>query len=167
MSEGLGTSGWEWKGLNNYMLTAGGHTLTIAYREDGANLDKLCITNDMNAPTGIGKTADIVCLSDTITPVSGIIDVIDGSDTYTLGQNYPNPFTGNTTIAFEITSDTYVSLKVFSILGEEITELAGKDYSLGMHTVEFDATDLSKGIYFYTIKTDKYSASQKMIIQAE
>jgi hypothetical protein len=56
---------------------------------------------------------------------------------------------------------------VFSILGLEITELAGKEYTTGMHKVVFDAKDVSKGIYFYTIKTDNYSASRKIIIQAE
>ncbi len=167
MYDGLGTSGWEWKGLDNYLLTAGEHALTIAYSEDGANLDKLCITNDTIAPTGIGTTADIVCLPDTTTPVSGIIDVTGRSDTYTLGQNYPNPFADKTTIAFEILCDIYVSLKVFSILGEEITELAGKEYTSGMHIAEFDGIGLSKGIYYYTIKTDKFSTTREMILLNE
>jgi lysophospholipase L1-like esterase len=165
--DGLGTSGWEWKGLSNSSLTAGEHTLTIAYCEDGTNLDKLCITNDTVTPTGMGKPADIVCLPDTTTPAVGIKDVTGGSDNYTLCQNYPNPFTDITTIAFEIPGDTHVSVKLFSLLGEEVAELAGKEYTSGMHIIEFDAKGLSNGIYFYTIKTDSYSASRKMIIQAE
>ncbi|MGD2036194.1 MAG: SGNH/GDSL hydrolase family protein, partial [Bacteroidales bacterium] len=64
----LGTSGWEWKGLDGYSLTAGEHILTIAFSEEGTNLDKLCITYDTNAPAGIGKPADFVCLPDTATP---------------------------------------------------------------------------------------------------
>ena len=51
------------------------------------------------------------------------------------------------------------------MLGEEITELAGKEYSAGSHTIEFNTQNLSKGIYFYTLKADKYSASRKMTIQ--
>ena len=85
---------------------------------------------------------------------------------YALG-NYPNPFNNNTTIAFEIPNDTYVSLKVYNLHGTEIAELAGKKYSQGKHTVEFNSTNLSAGIYFYTIKANKFSASQKMIIQGE
>ncbi len=165
--DGLVSSGWEWKELSNYVLTAGEHILTIAYSEDGTNLDKLCITNDMTVPTAIDISADIVCFPDTAGLSVGMQDVKGGLDHYTMGQNYPNPFTDLTTIPFEIPRDTFVSLKVYSILGEEITEHIGKEYDLGKHSVEFDASGLSKGIYLYTIKTDEYSATRKMIIQTE
>ncbi len=168
MYDELGTSGWEWKEITSYNLTAGEHTLTIAYSEDGAGMDKLCITSDTVAPTWLGKPAEIYCWSDTASPhIDGISDVVSGTNEYNLDQNYPNPFSDKTTIAFEIPHDTFVSLKVFSILGEEITELAGKEYISGRHSINFDASGLSKGIYFYTIKTDTYSASRKMIIQTE
>lgn len=90
-----------------------------------------------------------------------------GTDGYLLGQNYPNPSNGKTTISFEIPDNKYVSLKVFNMLGTEIIELAGKEYSTGKHTVEFDTKNLPKGIYFYTIKAENFSASQKMIVQSE
>ena len=90
-----------------------------------------------------------------------------GIDGYLLEQNYPNPFNENTNISFEIPNDSYVSLKVYNILGVEIAELAGKEYTQGKHTVEFDSGNLSKGIYIYTILVDAYSANQKMIIQRE
>ena len=86
-----------------------------------------------------------------------------GFDGYLLGQNYPNPFNGKTNISFEIPVNTYVSLKVYNMIGTEIIELAGKEYSQGKHIVEFDTKNLAKGIYIYTIKADKFSASQKMI----
>ena len=73
----------------------------------------------------------------------------------------------NTSIDFEIPISAYVSLKVYSMLGEEIAELAGKEYTAGRHTVAFDARKLSGGIYFYTLKAGHFSASRKMIIQTE
>jgi lysophospholipase L1-like esterase len=167
LHDGLGTSGWEWRKLDTFSLATGEHTLTVAHGEDGSNLDKFCITTDTLLPAGLGKPADIVCMPDTTTPVMGIKDVTGGVDTYTLGQNYPNPFADKTTIAFEIIRDTYVSLKVYSVLGEEIAEIAGKEYTSGMHIVEFDAIGLSKGIYYYTIKTNKYSATREMIVLNE
>ena len=94
------------------------------------------------------------------------VNLIEATGGYALG-NYPNPFNNNTTIAFEIPNDTYVSLKVYNLHGTEIAELAGKKYSQGKHTVEFDSANLSAGIYFYTIKANKFSASQKMIIKGE
>ena len=93
--------------------------------------------------------------------------MIKVNNDYVLGQNFPNPFNGKTNISFEIPNDTYVSLKVYNMLGIEIAELVQKKYSQGKHTIEFDSSNLSKGIYFYTIKADKFSASQKMIVQGE
>jgi hypothetical protein len=53
----LGTRGWSWVRLDNFRLKAGKHTLAIAYREDGAKLDKICISNDRYSPVGMGETA--------------------------------------------------------------------------------------------------------------
>jgi hypothetical protein len=61
MSNGLETSGWQWTTLNKYSLTAGEHTLTMGYREDGAKLDKISISNDAYAPEGMGKDAENTC----------------------------------------------------------------------------------------------------------
>ena len=57
MSNNLGTRGWDWVKLANLQLKAGKHKLTIAYREDGAKLDKISISNDRYAPEGMGKPA--------------------------------------------------------------------------------------------------------------
>jgi hypothetical protein len=92
---------------------------------------------------------------------------LQGIDRYRLGKNYPNPFNGKTNISFEIPDRTYVSLKVYNILGTEINELAGKEYSTGKYNIEFDSGTLSKGIYFYILKADNFAASQKMIIQGK
>ena len=86
---------------------------------------------------------------------------------FQLGQNYPNPFNGKTNISFEIPNSTYVFLKVYNMFGTEIIELSEKEYATGINTIEFDTKSLAKGIYIYTIKADKFSASQKMIVQGE
>jgi hypothetical protein len=61
MCDGLTTIGWQWFNLNDYDLTAGEHTLTIAYCEDGAKLDQICISNYPNALAGMGEEAENVC----------------------------------------------------------------------------------------------------------
>ena len=165
--DGSGTGGWEWRRLDNYSLTTGDHALTVAIGEEGVSLDKLCITPDTVAPTGTGKPSDRVCLPDTTSAVVDVPDRLSGPENYTLLQNYPNPFTDKTTIAFEVPGDTYVSLKVVSLLGEEITELAGEEYASGLYTIEVNAEGLSTGIYFYTIRTENYFAARKMIMQAD
>lgn len=165
---GFVTEGWQWMKLFGTGLTAGEHTLAIAYRKDGGHLDKICISDFNSAPGEKGEAAENICVPDTTTKeIPSAINVIEASDIYVLGQNYPNPINNIATIAFEIPRDMYVSLKVYSMLGEEIAELAGKEYTAGSHTVEFNTKNLAQGIYFYTIKADKFSASKKMIIQAK
>jgi len=164
---GFRSDAWEWKELTHFNLTAGEHTLSLAYRTEGIKLDKICISDFRYPPGEKGEPAEFICVPDTTTRFYSALDVGVAFGTYTLGQNYPNPLNNNTTIAFEIPRGTYVSLKVYSMLGEEIAELAGKEYTAGKHTVEFDAQNLSKGIYFYMLKADKFSASRKMIIQNE
>jgi hypothetical protein len=161
------TDGWEWKELTTFNLKAGEHTLTLAYRVEGIKLDKICISEFHYPPGKMGEPAEFICEPDTTTKFYSAIDEVYELGAYTLGQNYPNPFNNNTAIVFVIPHFTYVSLKVYSILGEEIAELAGKEYTAGKHTVEFDARNLSKGFYFYTLKADKFSASRRMIIQTE
>lgn len=89
------------------------------------------------------------------------------ADQYQLMQNVPNPFSGKTSITFEVPGRTIVSLKVYTMPGTEIAELAGKEYTAGKHTVSFDAFSLPKGIYFYTMKADKFTAGRKMILTTE
>jgi xylan 1,4-beta-xylosidase len=71
---------------------------------------------------------------------------------YGLEQNFPNPFNPSTKIEFEVPDNSFVSLKVYNFLGEEIGELAGKEFSAGYHSITFDASHLASGIYFYTLR---------------
>ena len=86
-------------------------------------------------------------------------------ENFFLGQNYPNPFNPSTVIQFGIPENSYVSLKVYNSLGEEIAELAGREYSAGWHSVSFDASNLSSGVYFYALRAGKFSTSKKMLLQ--
>ncbi len=83
---------------------------------------------------------------------------------FKLAQNYPNPFNPNTTIRFDVPEKSYIELKVFDILGNEVKTIVSGDYRSGSHEVKFDATGLSSGIYLYQLKTPKNYISKKMII---
>ena len=164
MFNGLGTTGWGWVRLSNSMLTAGEHTLIIAYRENGALLDKICISTDANPPEGMGEVAENICEPG----VSAVgVDLNDAAEGFALGQNFPNPFEKKTNITFEIPNNTYVSLKVFNLFGIEISELAGNEYPQGKHTIQFDNGNLPDGNYFYSIKTAGFSATRRMIMLTE
>ncbi len=92
---------------------------------------------------------------------------ISGLKNFKLEQNYPNPFNPTTTISYEIYQDANIKVKVFDIIGREITTLVDKFQAAGSYAVEFDASkfsNLTSGIYFYKIDTDRYSEVKKMIL---
>jgi len=84
---------------------------------------------------------------------------------FVLEQNYPNPFNPTTTITYSIPKKGYVSLKVYDVLGNEITTLVNDEKFAGNHKIEFDASNLASGIYLYTIQMgSEYSETKKMIL---
>jgi hypothetical protein len=83
---------------------------------------------------------------------------------FLLFQNYPNPFNPSTTISYQLPKESFVTLAVYDVLGNEI-ELLTKDYMpAGIHEVTFDAGDLSSGMYFYRIKASEFDQIHKMIL---
>lgn len=81
-----------------------------------------------------------------------------------LSQNYPNPFNPTTNIEFQIADGGFVSLKVYDVLGNEIATLIEEYKSPGNYSVNFDATGLTSGIYFYTLNTGYFVQTKKMIL---
>ncbi len=92
------------------------------------------------------------------------IDIINNDIDFYLSQNYPNPFNPTTTINYQIPNAGFVSLKVYDILGREVTTLINEEKSMGNYEVVFDGSDLSNGIYFYRIHAGNYSEIRKMIL---
>ncbi len=83
---------------------------------------------------------------------------------YKLFQNYPNPFNPSTTIKFSLAEADFVSLKVFNMLGEEVAELINSEMEAGFHTFNFNASDLSSGIYLYSLKAGNFVQTRKMLL---
>jgi hypothetical protein len=81
---------------------------------------------------------------------------------FSLLQNYPNPFNPTTTITFSIPKDDFVSLKVYDILGKEIETLIENNLSAGIHKIDFNANNLSSGIYIYRLKTGNTIIEKRM-----
>jgi C-terminal processing protease CtpA/Prc len=83
---------------------------------------------------------------------------------YTLYQNYPNPFNPITTVKFDLPKTSEVTLKVFNILGEEVTTIVSEKISAGSYSYEWDASGLASGIYLYRLQAGDYLETRKMVL---
>jgi len=83
---------------------------------------------------------------------------------YSLSQNYPNPFNPSSNIKYSIPISSLVQIKVFDVLGKEICTLIEEEKSAGSYEVEFDASGLPGGVYFYQLKAGKYFETKKMLL---
>jgi len=71
---------------------------------------------------------------------------------FSLDQNYPNPFNPSTRISFSLAVDSKVSLKIFDVLGQEVTSLVNQNLTQGVHRYDFNASGINSGVYFYKIE---------------
>jgi hypothetical protein len=78
-------------------------------------------------------------------------------------QNYPNPFNGSTTISWQLPEKAHVILKVYDFTGREVKTLVDYDQIKGEHTVNFDASGLPAGVYFYHLQVNGTVETNKMI----
>jgi len=94
---------------------------------------------------------------------SNIIEIdINTVSEFTLNQNYPNPFNPSTKISFTLPQSTNVKLSVFNALGEKIAELMNEVKSAGTYDVDFNASELSSGIYLYRLEAGEFIQTRKM-----
>ena len=159
----LVTSGWQWVAFNDYMLNKGEHMLTIAYREDGALLDKMAVSNSLYSPSGLGEEAENLCIE------TGLNDLQDTFYRYTLQQNYPNPFNPITNIEYSVRAQHVVSqpvvLSIYNLLGQRLATLVNKKQTAGSYNIKWDASGFPSGIYIYTLETDGgFKQSRKLVL---
>ena len=83
---------------------------------------------------------------------------------FALEQNYPNPFNPSTNISYSIPQNSFVTLKVYDILGNEFAILVNEDKEAGNYQITFDASSLSNGVYFYRLQANGYDLTKKMIL---
>jgi len=83
---------------------------------------------------------------------------------YNLYQNYPNPFNQSTFIDYQLPASVFVTLKVFDVLGREIETLVNEYQNAGKHSMEFNASNLPSGVYFYRLQAGAFIESKKLMI---
>jgi hypothetical protein len=125
---------------------------------DDAKLAAFNSTNDLNAVNRAYVTAGGSSL------FTGIKEITNLSHTYSLLQNYPNPFNPTTIISWQLAVGSFVTLKVYDVLGREVKILVNELQSAGIHSVTFNAASLSSGIYIYRIEAGEFRSAMKMTV---
>jgi hypothetical protein len=83
---------------------------------------------------------------------------------YALSQNYPNPFNPSTTISFSLPSKSFVSLKVFDLIGRDVATIVSEEMSAGSYSKQWNAVNMSSGIYFYRLQVGSFTETKKLVL---
>lgn len=93
------------------------------------------------------------------------VNVADlAGNSFELKQNYPNPFNPTTRINYYLPSSGITKLVIYNAVGQEIKSLVNENQNVGLHSVDFDASNLPSGMYFYTLTSGNFKATNKMIL---
>jgi hypothetical protein len=99
-----------------------------------------------------------------MTGIENLLDETNNPSDIVLYQNYPNPFNPVTIISYSIPESQNVELNVYDVLGNKVADIVNQYQSGGLHSVTFDASDLSSGIYYYQFKTGQLIKVKKFIL---
>ncbi len=97
-----------------------------------------------------------------VTGVNEVKNIIPSE--FSLSQNYPNPFNPTTIIQYQVPNISQVTLRVYDILGNEVANLVNAEKPAGKYKIEFDATNIASGVYFYRLQAGSFVETKKMIL---
>jgi len=133
-------------GNNPFILTApseGTYLVNAGYKDPNRDWDSMSVVISL---TGVGNNG--------LEPVS----------TYKLYNNYPNPFNPSTTIKYSVAEKSFVSLKIYNIAGSEVASIVNREQTAGEYEVNFNARELTSGVYLYKLQAGSFVETKKMIL---
>ena len=140
-------------------------------QEDGLFGYSVALTNDYALVGSYGSNGDSLLAgqayiySDYTVPISSIHEKNgDITRDFYLAQNYPNPFNPSTKIKYKIKKSAHVNLTIYNLLGESIVELVDQYKNIGSYEMEFNASNLSSGIYFIKLKAGTFTSTKKCLL---
>ena len=143
--------------------TDGGETWVEQMSATRMPLYSICFANDNTGWAGGAFGAIVKTTNGGVTQAEEPVE-IKLPQTYSLYQNYPNPFNPSTTISYRLAGTSFVTIKVYDILGKEVASLVNEVKSAGKYTVKFSGDRFSSGVYFYQLRAGSTIQSKKMIL---
>ena len=113
-------------------------------------------------PMPVGVTAQYFHFSSEVVILPPSVGDEGKLNSFNLEQNYPNPFNPITTIKYSVPTASFVQLMVYDVLGNEIATLVNQEKSAGNYEVEFNASQIPSGVYFYSLNAGRYTQARKM-----
>jgi len=159
---------WQSMGYYNHNVVADDSSFYIGDLSSGNWLGMLVLETPgifqyycsiHGGPGGVGMSGVI-----TVENATEVKDDYVSISKFDLIQNYPNPFNPSTSIQYKVSSISTVSLKVYDVLGNEVATLVNEEKPAGSYEVDFDASGLSSGIYFYKLSAGSLVETKKMIL---
>jgi hypothetical protein len=146
----------------NLMGSSGGHTKFLERAPEGVIIQSVVLAGGIT--TGPALTNQTWILTDTVnvSDISEITSTIPKE--YSLSQNYPNPFNPTTNIEYSIPEASFVQLKVYDILGNEVATLVNEEQSAGNYRADFSGANLSSGLYITKLQAGDYTKTIKMTL---
>jgi PKD repeat protein len=154
----LPATSWEWDFDNDGTVDATDQNPSHIYIDEGDYSVRLVVSN--------GNDADTLIRTDyiSISPVTSV-EVGDQLPTkFSLNQNYPNPFNPSTVIKYSVAEESFVTLKVYNILGLEVATLVNERKTPGLYELNFGGEKLPSGVYVYRIEAGNFTSSKKMLL---
>ena len=146
-------------------LVDGGGTVVTYINSTNSNPFTLIATNPGNYTVNAGRSSPLRWDSASVNIV--ITDVSDNSqhpNEFRLYNNYPNPFNPTTIIRYSIPEASFTSIRIYNELGKEVSALVNETKSAGTYEVEFNASNLSSGVYYYKLQAGSFTETKKMIL---
>ncbi|MBM4158634.1 MAG: M20/M25/M40 family metallo-hydrolase [Ignavibacteria bacterium] len=168
----LQTPGFYWNGVNNLLVeicfdntsytsnsTVNGTTSSGTVRHHHLDNSAGCSLTGTSTASTRPNTRFFINTSTVVNPVSAQLPT-----QYELSQNFPNPFNPETKIKFAVPKESFITLKVYDILGREVASLVNENKTPGYYIIGFNASNLSSGIYYYRLESDNFVEVKKMLL---
>ncbi len=137
-------------------------SLAVSFGTTGDSVQCLWRASAINGLDTLSTTAFLVKIRRTTVGINQLSSLVP--EKFNLYNNYPNPFNPKTIIKFDISKTQIVKLKVFDLLGKEVATLVDQNLTPGSYSVDFEASSLPSGMYFYRIETPGFSETKRMAL---